>query len=858
MFGKGIPSQRATLKFSLVGALVVLAGLVSPLWGQGAGFPVEIDPPVAIQGNEPITFTVIEPNPATFVSFRWIDGNSGDVLGTEISITLDPDFVEPTPILVEVEDVNGDTGRGICFVETGNSPVGFAVFVDPSFVIQGDKPFTLTARTTHPREIVSYEWRNDLTDEILGTTESITLDPDFDEPTPISVKLTDDMDQVGYGSSFVETGSGGPNGFFVLVEPPFAIQGDDPIVFEASLPGIEAETFEWRRADTGDVLGTEQTLTLQPEFETTTDITVDVTDTNGNSGRGFATVFVGGTGPSLLQVHIDPPVVAQGDEPIELTAMVHPENTVVTSYRWINDQTGEVLGDSHTLTLDPVYTEPTVISCEITSDQNQTAIGCTLILPDGSNIPGVGVSIDPPVILQEDEPMVFTAVPGEGITPESFEWRNLNTGQVLGTGESITLDPNFSEVTTIGVEMTDTESNTYRAESLIIVDPIGPPLLGVIIDPPIIVQEDEPMTFTAQTNGSGTALTYEWVREDTGDVIGTEASVTLQPDFEQTTSIVVTVTDAQDRSGQAFALVVVGDRLEPWVMVDPPVAHQEDETMTFTAIVADGHTAADFAWFNENTGDPLGTTQSITLDPDFEVFTSIRVEVTDTEGEQSQAYAIIIVDNIPNLFDVSVNPPLFVQTDQPIELEAVIPPDVESPEFEWMDLSTREVVGTTQAITLDPEFENSTTIGVTVTAADGSQGFAYSLIVVSDIAASFILEVDPPIVNQGVNPIQLSAIAPDGLSVSDYEWFNEETGASLGTGETITILETFQFPTLVRVEATDGDGGLGVGYALILVSPAGPDPNGDGENTLADLMHELPNWNISLTVKELMMINIGL
>ena len=860
MFGRSFAAQHAAAIKILFGVLVALAGAVSPLWGQGGpGFPVEIDPPVAVQGDEPMTFTVVENNPSTFESYRWINGNTGDVLGTENALTLAPNFAEPTPIFVEVVNADGDEGRGICYVETGNAPpAGFPVFVDPSFVVQGDAPFTLAATTTHTREIVSYEWRNDFTQEVLGTAASITLDPGFSESTPISVTLTDDLDQKGYGTCFVQTEGGGPNGFFVLVDPPFAVQGDQPIVFKATLPaGIEAGTFEWRRADTGEVIGTESSVTLQPDFETTTDITVDVTDTHGNSGRGFATVFVGGSGPSLLQVFIDPPVVIQGSEPILLKAEVFPENTVVTNYRWVNDQSGEVLGDTESLTLDPVFTEPAVISCEITDDENQVAVGSTLILPDGRNVPGLGVTIDPPVTVQEDQPMTFTAIPGDGITPQSFEWRNLNTGQVLGTGESITLDPDFDEVTTIGVTMTDTNDDTYRAEALIIVDPGTPPNLGVFIDPPLIVQDEAPMTFTAIANGAGLALDYEWVREDTGEVIGGEASLTLQPEFELTTSIRVTVTDGQDHTGQAYALIVVGGRLEPWVMVDPPVVHQDDAPMTFSAVVADGHTVASYAWFNENTGDGLGTASSITLDPNFQEFTSIRLEVTDTEGETSQAYAIIMVDHIPNVFDVTVNPPLFVQTDQPIELEAVIPASVESPEFEWTNLSSGDAVGTAQAITLDPNFEKSTTIGVTVTAADGSQGFGFTLIVVSSISASFTIDVDPPIAIQGVNPVQLTALPPDGLELSGYEWFNEETGALLGTGETVSILDMFLRPTFVRVEAADGSGHLGVGYALVLAFPGGPDPNGDGLNSLADLHHELPNWNVSVTVKELMMINIG-
>lgn len=842
--------------------LVFASSLTSGLFAQPLGFFVEVDPELVVQGDEPMTFTASTQHPVAIERYEWVNGFDGEVLGTGSTITLDPNFTESTMIGVKAIDADGQEGRGFSFIQVGNGPpTGFAVFVDPPFVVQGDQPIVLEAATQHANPIVSYEWINDLTGDVLGTTQSITLEPNFTEPTPISVKLTDDMGETGLGGSFIDISGNGPAGFFVLVDPPVAIQGDDPIVFQANVPEeLEIASFEWKRLDTGEVLGSEQSLTLQPNFESTTDIEVTATATDNQIGKGFATVIVGNQIPDILFVTVDPPVVIQGDDPIELTASVENSNITIASYRWTNDVTGEVIGDTETITLQPNFTEPTVISCEITDSDGKTGLGCSLILPDDGNLPGFGVAIDPPVIVQEDQPLVFNAVPGEGIVPASFAWVNLNTGEALGTTQSITLEPTFEEVTTLAVTLRDNQNREYRAEALILVDPVGPPELGVFVEPPVVFQGEDPITFTAQVNGAqGTGtLSYEWIREDTNAVIGSEASITLNPEFTETTSVRVKVMDDQNRTGEGYGLIIVGGITnEPWVMVDPPFTEQGEDPMTFTATLTEGRTAASFAWFDETSGASLGDTASITLNPNFSETTTIRVDVVDTEGNEQSARALIFVIDIPEFFDVAVNPPLAVQTDQPIVLSAVIPENVQATKFVWTNLSTGEEVGTAQTITLTPDFETSTSIGVRVTAADGSIGRAFSIIVVSQVSANFTVTVDPAIVNQGIDPLEFTATPPEGVTISGYEWFNSETGDSLGTGQTLRLTELFQSPTLIRVEATDDGGGLGVGYAIVMVFPAGPDPNGDGQNTLADLHHELPNWQVQHSVKELMMINIG-
>lgn len=860
MFGKSHPTSATTAKAFAAGMMLFFAGMFSGLMAQAGGFNVFVDPPQVLQGTEPMTFSVVTNEPGGFESYEWTNGNTGEILGTTQSITLDPTFTESTPIFVEVVDSNGATGRGFSFIflELG-PPVGFPIEVDPPFVVQGNDPMTFEAVTDHPAPIVSYEWRNELTQEVLGTSQTLTLDPTFTEPTPITVTAMDDQGEQGFGSTFIAAGDNGVGGFFVLVDPPFTIQGDEPMTFTAEVPDtITPTSFEWKRLDTGEVLGTEASLTLQPNFEQIVDIEVLVTADDDSTGRGFATIFVDGGLPNLLFVEIDPPVVIQDDEPFTLTANVNDPNAVITAYKWVNDTTGEELGTEQSLTLQPTFTEPTVISCEVTDDQGETGLGCSLILPDGHNLPGFGVFIDPPVMVQEDEPMTFTAIPDQGITAQSFEWTNVNTGKVIGTTEAVTLEPNFEEVTTIAVVMTDSENRTFTAEALILVDPIGPPLLDVFVDPPLVIQENEPMTFTAQVNGPGAGLSYEWRREDTGDVIGTENSVTLDPNFEETTVISVKVTDEDENEGRGEALIIVGGTIQdPWVLIDPPFAEQGDDPMTFTAVVSDGHTAVSYAWFNENTGESLGDTQSITLQPNFEEITPIRVDVTDSEGDTESGFSLIFVNKLPTLFDLAINPPLVVQIDQPMTLTAVVPDGIDITEYVWTDVATGNTVGDAASITLDPNFETSTTIGLQATAADGSMGYAFSLVVVSQVAASFTVEVDPPLAVQGVDPLELQAIAPNGVNVTEYNWFNDHTGESLGSGQTLTITDPFNMPTLIRVEVRDDNDALGVGYALVLSFPAGPDPNGDGQNTVADLLHELPNWNAPLTVKELLMINTG-
>ena len=75
------------------------------------GIPLEINPPVAVQGTSPITFTaVIEPG-VNIVSYEWVDTNTSQTIGTFQSILFDPIPTETTVIQLRVVDDTGAIGQ---------------------------------------------------------------------------------------------------------------------------------------------------------------------------------------------------------------------------------------------------------------------------------------------------------------------------------------------------------------------------------------------------------------------------------------------------------------------------------------------------------------------------------------------------------------------------------------------------------------------------------------------------------------------------------------------------------------------------------------------------------------------------
>jgi len=98
---------------------------------------------------------------------------------------------------------------------------------------------------------------------------------------------------------------------------------------------------------------------------------------------------------------------------------------------------------------------------------------------------------------------------------------------------------------------------------------------------------------------------------------------------------------------------------------------------------------------------------------------------------------------------------------------------------------------------------------------------------------------------QGLDPVTLEATAVCTTDPTTIEWFNNDTGASFGVGNNpVTLPSLLTETTVFRVEVTDSSRAVVTEFVTVLVSdnPDVSDPNGDGCNTVEDLVLACSEW----------------
>jgi hypothetical protein len=535
------------------------ASVVMDPSGGGQCLFVDIDPWMIVQDDDPMTFTALIIGDDPIESYTWTRDDTGEIVGTGESVTLDPVFTESTMLSLEVHTTTGKTGHACAMIVIEDDwNQGSQIDIDPALIVQGEDPMLFTAVIPHDIHVVSYEWTNADTGDFLGSDSTLSLSPDFEIATTIQLKVVDhDGENYFAWSLILMEGDGGIQGQFTVdVDPSFVVQGDDPMTFTAIVPdGTTPSTYEWINVFTDEVLGTDETLTLAPDFTETTFIGLSVTADDGSVGYGGTTVIVD-DGSQGFSVDVDPCYIVQGNDPMTFTAQVE-DGVNVASYSWHFEGSADVLGDQQSITLQPEYTEGIGLVVDVTDDLGNTAAGWAYIdvNPNG-NQGQLMAQINPPAVFQRDEEMMFEVYTNAAGTPV-FEWKNENTGDILGSGDELTLQPEFTVTTTISCTVTDDDGTRAVARSVIVVTP-SVSAFPVFIDPGFELQGVDFLSFTFFIPDPAiTPVSYEWRNETQGTVLSTEAELTLTEILDIDTIITLKVTDDQGNVGYGLAIVLV-------------------------------------------------------------------------------------------------------------------------------------------------------------------------------------------------------------------------------------------------------------------------------------------------------------
>ncbi len=702
-----------------------------------------IDPPQVTQGRDRLLFHAQVLPPNAVVTYEWRRMDTNTVVGNAAELELPENFQHSTALLLTVSNDTGDVAEASSTIHV-EDPNQLEVLVTPPLRIQGHEPLEFEAQVEGNHDIIGFEWRRSDTQEVLGEGQSVTFPPIFTTATPITVTATTAGGVTGIGHAFIDVD---PAGDFidVVINPEYQVQGEDPLVFQARVDHNRPIThYEWRREDDGNIVGDGPELRLEPRFQQDTGISLLVRDEEGKEGVAFATVLMEEP-PRPLDVHVDPPFILQGNEPMVFRALVNgdgdpngggpagKDDTQDLRYLWRNDLTGETLGDTAEITLQPIFNMPTPISVEVRNAAGDRGWGFSFIELDGPPNGFIQVEIDPHLIVQNNEDLVFTAVVSHDAPITAYSWVNEENGDVLGDGPRLVLAPNFTNNTCIALTVRDEAGNHGLAHATIMTEDPANYLL-VHIEPPMVFQSEEMIRFRAFVEGADdTVLSYTWTNGITQEVVGTAATLELEPTFTEPTPIHLEVQADDGRHGAAAAFIEVEGNPNGggYVFIDPPVQVQQEETMSFQAVVADDITPEHFQWFNLNNGDLLGENATLELAPTFQKETPIGLTVTDVQGAEHKASALIIMDHGGGTYlDVFVDPPIAVQGVDELHFTARVFEDVAVTSYTWTNELTQEVLGTQQTLDFDEPLSETMPIRLEVRSADGRVGENFTMVLV--------------------------------------------------------------------------------------------------------------------------------
>ncbi|MCP1728063.1 RHS repeat-associated protein [Natronospira proteinivora] len=394
-------------------------------------------------------------------------------------------------------------------------------------------------------EIVSYEWREIDSDKVLGESES--LETSFQAPGEYRLQFTI-WDQHGLGQSLDQ-----PVEVAVYSEPTFEITGPKAAwigeTIHLSIEFLEDQLgeveFQWMNSHSGEVVGDSAEFLVSPtsagEFH------YEVTVRNERGLEASESIVLSFLNPPMVniggatEIHV-------GDD-LELEADASESEHDIVSYQWIDPETGEVLGESGTLSL-----------AGLAQGQHQLLLRMT----DANGLEYeqlVDVDVQPPrpVIVLEEAVTVAQGAPvtldaNESHVPdgeiESFQW--FHDGEVVGQDPVLALDdlPLGEWV----YELVVTSVAGVSASQTVTVDVVHQPTAEIRGD--LFVYEGrEAVLDASESHIPEGELSYQWLLD--GEPVGSESELHLADLAPGEYAIELTVTSAADMQDTAEATLVV-------------------------------------------------------------------------------------------------------------------------------------------------------------------------------------------------------------------------------------------------------------------------------------------------------------
>ena len=684
----------------------------------------------------------------------------------------------------------------------------------------------------------------------------------------LEVRVTDTMGKSVAQSLVLDIGGENTPPSCEIIEPlnHAAYSLGETIFFTGQIQDAEASpeelSFEWI-SDKDGSLGTgsisssgEVYLSTSHLSANTHTITFTGTDEIGETCSDIMFLTVG-TAPTIILNSPTNGGSFQVGESISFSASISDNDELPSnlSVSWVSDIDGELSTQSSDSNGNISFTRNNLsagnhsITVTITDSSGLlTTNTFNLLVNTAPTTPSLSLS---PSTAQTGDNLLVTATGSTDADGDSvnytYQWYqngSLTTNATMSVNASQTTK---GDVWTARVTPNDGNHDGPYSEVSVIIENTAPVISSTTISPASPTSSDLLTCSVIASDADGETLStiYSWSNETTGQTLGSNSTLQLNPSTISANNIIkceVSISDS-DATATAFALETVANTPPVLSSVSVLGTPEIGETLTCSVLGTDGDgdsLTTTYNWLVN--GQVLGTNASIILDSSWITPTDTiecSATITDPSGASDSSASSIQVQNQDPVIDSLSLSPNTVNHQGTIEcLGVASDADDETPSlaYSWENLSTGTTIGASSILTLTPNTATSQdVIECTLTATDGYGGSAINSISFTvENTAPYFTSVAAITPNTGVSTtstINCSGVAQDTdgtLPTLSYSWENLSTGTTIGSAPSITLNTTISSPTDIiacTITATDADGETETSTASISLENSAPSIN---------------------------------
>jgi PKD repeat protein len=615
-----------------------------------------------------LTGSFTDPGSADTHTQEWSVTKNGVAFGgggSGASFSFTPDDNGTYVVTYTVTDDDGGVGTDSKTVEVSN--------VDPTATISGapetspeGTPISLTGSFTDPGSADTHtrEWSVSKNGGAYasGSGGSFGFTPDDNGTYVVTFTVTDDDGGAGSDSKTITVTNVAPS-TSINGAPATSPEGTEiDLTSSVQDPGsADTHTYAWSVTKDGSpyASGTDENFSFTPDDNGSYVVTLTVTDDDGGTDTGTATITVNNVAPAA-SIDDAPETSAEGTE-IDLTNTVtDPGSADTHTYAWSVTKDGApfAAGTDDDFAFTPDDNGSYVVTLTVTDDDggvgtDSKTIDVTNVAPSATFANNGPVNEGSPIVLE----LNGTTDPSSVDTAAGFQYR-FDCGDGSGYGASgpsnnASCPTTDNGVRTVKGEVRDKDGGTREYTAEVTVNNVAPS--ATIAGAPATSPEGTPISVTGSFTDPGSADTHTqaWSVTKDGNPYGSGgsgASFSFTPDDNGTYVVTYTVTDDDGGVGSDSKTITVTN-VAPTLHSLEPSSYlvQKGNSVSVTGKYIDPGSADTFTcvitWDDgsptqEVAGGPTSCTASHTFAAQGTY--SVSMKVRDDDGGESNTLTIII------------------------------------------------------------------------------------------------------------------------------------------------------------------------------------------------------------------------